>query len=64
MNPEIGTIVKIAPEWQDEVMSNEFNLYVITEWNGDRGFIQPLAWTHGGIRPTELVREDMIEIAD
>jgi len=54
---ETGTIVKIRPEWEggDEE-------YRVVEWNGYRGFIEPLIWEHGGIRPTELVSADMIEL--
>jgi hypothetical protein len=52
-----GCIVKIRPEWEggDEE-------YLVVEWNGYRGFIEPLVWEHGGIRPTELVSADMIEL--
>lgn len=56
---ETGTIVKIRPEWE-----GGYEEYFVVEWNGDRGFIEPVIWPHGGIRPTELVRKEMIEIAD
>jgi hypothetical protein len=36
---------------------------VIAEWNGDRGFIRPVEWPHGGIIPTELVTAVMIQPA-
>jgi hypothetical protein len=36
---------------------------VIAEWNGDRGFIQPVEWPNGGIIPTELVTAEMIQPA-
>ena len=51
-----GKIVKIKPEWDGDL-----SLYIITEWNGDRGYIAPVEWTHGEIRPQELVREEMVE---
>ena len=50
-----GTLVKIREEWELDGLT-----YVITEWNGDRGFISPLNWNET-IRPTELVHKSMIE---
>ena len=49
-----GTLVKIKDGWEPDGLT-----YIITEWNGDRGFISPLFWE--GIRPTELVHKTMIE---
>jgi hypothetical protein len=52
-----GQIVRIKPEWE-----GDSSLYLITEWNEDRGFITPIDWKWSeGIRPQELVREEMIE---
>jgi len=52
-----GCIVKIRPEWE-----GGYEEYLVVEWNGDRGFIEPLVWEHGGIRPAECVRSEMIEL--
>jgi hypothetical protein len=52
-----GSIVKIKPEWD-----GGSEAYVVKEWNGDRGMISPLEWAYGSIIPTELVREDMLEL--
>ena len=49
-----GTLVTIRDEWEPDGIT-----YIVTEWNGDRGFISPLFWQ--GIRPTELVHKTMIE---
>ena len=52
-----GKVVRIKPEWE-----GDSSLYLITEWNEDRGFITPIDWKWSeGIRPQELVREEMIE---
>jgi hypothetical protein len=51
-----GCIVKIRPEWE-----GGYEEYLVVEWNGDRGFIQPVVWSHGGIRPTEIVTTEMVE---
>ena len=51
-----GNIVTIKEEWE-----GEGDLYRIVEWNGDRGLISPVEWD-GGIVPTELVREEMIDL--
>jgi hypothetical protein len=52
-----GQIVRIKPEWE-----GDSSLYLITEWNEYRGFITPIDWKWSeGIRPQELVREEMIE---
>ena len=45
-----GMLVLIRPEGDGDDA-----LHVIAEWNGDRGFIRPVEWPHGGIIPTELV---------
>jgi hypothetical protein len=50
-----GTLVTIREEWQSDGIT-----YVITEWNGDRGFISPLEWD-APIKPTELVHQSMIQ---
>jgi hypothetical protein len=51
-----GKVVRIKPEWD-----GDSSLFIITEWNKDRGYITPVEWTAGEIRPQELVREEMIE---
>jgi hypothetical protein len=51
-----GDLVTIKKEWEEP-----FIPYVITEWNGDRGFISPVEWD-APIRPTELVHQSMIEL--
>jgi len=53
-----GMLVLIRPEWDGDNA-----LHVIAEWNGDRGFIRPVEWSHGGIIPTELVTVEMIQPA-
>jgi hypothetical protein len=53
-----GMLVLIRPEWD-----GDDTLHVIAEWNGDRGFIRPVEWPHGGIVPTELVTVEMIQTA-
>jgi hypothetical protein len=53
-----GMLVMIRPEWD-----GDNTLYVIAEWNGDRGFIRPVNWSHGSITPTELVAVEMIQPA-
>ena len=53
-----GMLVLTRPEWDGDEM-----LQVIAEWNGDRGFIRPVEWPHGGIIPTELVTAEMIQPA-
>jgi hypothetical protein len=50
-----GLLVTIREEWQPDGIT-----YIITEWNGDRGFISPLNWSET-IRPTELVHQSMIQ---
>jgi hypothetical protein len=50
-----GLLVTIRDEWQPDGIT-----YIITEWNGDRGFISPLNWNEP-IRPTELVHQSMIQ---
>jgi hypothetical protein len=52
---ETGTLVTIRDEWEADGIT-----YVITEWNGDRGFISPLEWG-APIKPTELVHKSMIQ---
>lgn len=54
-----GMLVLIRPEWDGDNA-----LHVIAEWNGDRGFIRPVKWPHGGIIPTELVTVEMIQPAN
>lgn len=51
-------LVRIKPEWD-----GDDRLFLITEWNEDRGYIVPLEWDHGRFRPSELVRAHMIEDA-
>lgn len=51
-----GDFVRIKKEWDGDDA-----IFIITEWNGNRGFISPVEWPHGEIRPNELVREEMIE---
>jgi hypothetical protein len=53
-----GMLVLIRPEWD-----GDNTLHVIAEWNGDRGFIRPVEWPHGGIIPIELVTAEMIQPA-
>lgn len=53
-----GMLVLIRPEWD-----GDNTLYVIAEWNGDRGFIRPVNWSDGGIVPTERVASEMIQPA-
>jgi hypothetical protein len=50
-----GLLVTIRDEWEPDGLT-----YVITEWNGDRGFISPLQWD-APIKPTELVHQSMIQ---
>jgi hypothetical protein len=50
-----GTLVKITEAWEPDGIT-----YIVTEWNGDRGFISPLNCNET-IRPTELVHKTMIE---
>lgn len=50
-----GTLVKITKEWEPDGIT-----YIVTEWNGDRGFISPVEWD-APIKPTELVHKTMIE---
>lgn len=52
-----GFLVKIRPEWEPDGIT-----YIITEWNGDRGFISPLLCSER-FRPSELVHAYMIEPA-
>jgi hypothetical protein len=54
-NYQAGDRVRIAPEWD-----GDDTLYVIVEWNIDRGVITPLYWPHGVLRPQELATADMI----
>ena len=53
-----GMLVLIRPEWDGDE-----TLHVIAEGNGNRGFIRPVEWPHGGIIPTELVTAEMIQSA-
>jgi hypothetical protein len=57
-NYQAGDRVRIAPKWD-----GDDTLYVIVEWNIDRGVITPLYWPHGVLRPQELATADMIEPA-
>jgi hypothetical protein len=50
-----GSLVTIREEWQPDGIT-----YVITEWNGDRGFISPVEWD-APIKPNELVHQWMIQ---
>jgi hypothetical protein len=50
-----GDLVKIRDEWQPDGI-----IYIITEWNDDRGFISPVEWD-APIRPNELVHSWMIQ---
>jgi hypothetical protein len=54
-NYQAGDRVRIAPEWD-----GDDTLYVIVEWNIDRGVITPLYWPHGVLRPQELTTAAMI----
>jgi len=54
-NYQAGDCVRIAPEWD-----GDDTLYVIVEWNIDRGVITPLYWPHGVLRPQELTTAAMI----
>ena len=47
--------MRIAPEWD-----GDDTIYVIVEWNIDRGVITPLWWPHGVLRPQELTTAAMI----
>jgi hypothetical protein len=53
-----GTIVLIRAEWDGDNTP-----HVIVEWNGDRGFIRPVEWSHGAVIPCELVTAEMIQPA-
>ena len=57
-NYQAGDRVRIAPKWD-----GDDTLYVVVEWNIDRGVITPLYWPHGVLRPQELATADMIEPA-
>ena len=57
-----GMLVLIRPEWDGD-NDGDNALHVIAEWNGDRGFIRPVEWPNGGIIPTELVTDEMIQPA-
>jgi len=50
-----GTLVTIRDEWEADGI-----IYVITEWNLDRGFISPLGWNAPFV-PSELVHISMIQ---
>ena len=52
---KVGSMVCFSEEWKD----GDDQSYRIIEWNGDRGFIQPVHWD-GEIIPTELVYKEMI----
>jgi hypothetical protein len=52
---QAGDVVKIRKE-----CDGDDQLYVVAEWNGDRGFIIPVGWKNGSIVPRELVRQEMI----
>ncbi len=56
-NFKAGDRVVIAPKWD-----GDGTVYVIVEWNIDRGVITPLYWDHGVLRPQELATADMIEL--
>jgi hypothetical protein len=56
----VGKLVKFRPDRCTE--SERDTLYVIAEWNGDRGYIQPVKTTMR-IIPSELVRDTDIEAA-
>jgi hypothetical protein len=58
LNYQAGDRVRIAPKWD-----GDDTVYVIVEWNIDRGVITPLYWPHGVLRPQELATADMIEPA-
>jgi hypothetical protein len=51
-----GMTVRIRPEWDGDAIH-----FIITEWNGRRGFIAPVHWPYGEIPPQELVSGEMIE---
>ena len=55
-NFQAGDRVWIRPEWDGDA-----TLYVIVEWNIDRGVITPLYWPHGVLRPQELATAAMLE---
>ena len=53
-----GDIVTLQPEWSE---ADERGVeFIVVEWNGDRGFIEPKHWALGTIRPRELVSDYMI----
>ena len=52
---QAGDVVKIRKE-----CDGDDQLYLVAEWNGDRGFIIPVGWENGSIVPRELVRQEMI----
>ena len=54
-NYQAGDRVRIAPKWD-----GDDTVYVIVEWNIDRGVITPLYWPHGVLRPQELATAAMI----
>jgi hypothetical protein len=56
-----GDKVKIVPKWRDNL--EDETIFEIIEWNIDRGFIASANWYNDqfSIRPSELVREGMIE---
>lgn len=56
----VGQIVKFRPDRCTE--RERDTLHVIAEWNGDRGYIQPVKTTMR-IIPSELVRDTDIEAA-
>lgn len=56
---QAGDHVTIRPEWQDK--PNDL-IYIIKEWNEDRGYITPINLTGMTIPPTSLVRTEMIQL--
>jgi len=55
---EIGDVVQFT----DSFSEGDESAYLVTEWNLDRGFIEPLTPLFT-INPVELVTSEMIRIA-
>lgn len=61
---KVGDKVRIKDIWKDDIEKPFDTIYTIEEWikDGNRGFIRADIQIGGWIKPTELVRSEMIEL--
>lgn len=58
MSIQVGSRVKIRPEWRDA--GDELLVFTVIELRGDRALVEPSGFEHWAIRPQTVVLLTMI----